>query len=105
MASKPNSGEHETELDITTLRTGPVSSPVEVAKDERVDAALGIFSDLKSLEVTPTTSVGAHEILSTIPDPRWPDRPFPELLAIGFRNLTIDSEDHGVIKAMRGLTV
>jgi len=221
MTSKPNSGQHETELDITA--TDPASPALDgVVKDERVDAALGIFSDLKSLEVTPTTSVGAREILGTIavrkpknnefirvsvkpenslttvlfedkdegvtylvaphirplmiagavvkmlvlavnqagvpfiwpvpvddqqsrrnawnesarvayhkakthwvklvgdraagqyrlyiaegklPDPRWPDRPFSELLAIGFRNLTIDSEDHAIIRAMLGLTV
>jgi hypothetical protein len=64
MTSKTNSDQHETELDTTT--TGSSLPALDGVKDERVDAALGIFSDLKSLEVTPTTSVGAHEILGTI---------------------------------------
>jgi hypothetical protein len=40
-----------------------------------------------------------------LPAPRFPNRPFSELLAIAFNNRLIDSEDHYVIKAMRGLTV
>jgi hypothetical protein len=34
--------------------------------DPRVAQAFGIFADLKALEVTPTTMVGAREILSTV---------------------------------------
>jgi hypothetical protein len=34
--------------------------------DHRVDQALGIFKDLRALEVTPTSQVAAHEILSAI---------------------------------------
>jgi hypothetical protein len=40
-----------------------------------------------------------------LPPPRWPDKPFAELLAIAFNNRKIDREDHPIIKAMRGLTV
>jgi hypothetical protein len=39
-----------------------LSSPNLEAKDERVAAALGIFADLKALEVTPTDQIGAQEI-------------------------------------------
>jgi hypothetical protein len=34
--------------------------------DRRIDQALGIFADLSKLEVTPSTQVGAREVLSTI---------------------------------------
>jgi hypothetical protein len=40
-----------------------------------------------------------------LPPPRFPDKPFNELLKIAFGNRLIDSEDHHIIKAMRGLTV
>jgi hypothetical protein len=40
-----------------------------------------------------------------LPAPRWPDRPFAELLALAFNNRKIDREDHPIIRAMRGLTV
>jgi predicted DNA-binding protein (MmcQ/YjbR family) len=40
-----------------------------------------------------------------LPPPRWPDKPFAELLALAFNNRKIDREDHPIIKAMRGLTV
>jgi hypothetical protein len=61
MADKSKSGQHETEIDIPSLRV-PSPPNLEVVKDERVDAALGIFSDLKALEVTPTDQIGAQEI-------------------------------------------
>jgi hypothetical protein len=35
--------------------------------------------------------------------PRFPDRPFNELLDIAFRGRLIDREDHPIIKAMRGI--
>ena len=40
-----------------------------------------------------------------LPKPRFPDKPFTELLAIAFGNRLIDSEDHYIIRAQRGLTV
>jgi hypothetical protein len=40
-----------------------------------------------------------------LPQPRWPDKPFGELLELAFNNRNIDREDHPIIKAMRGLTV
>jgi hypothetical protein len=197
------------------------SKPLEKPTDARVDQALGIFANLSSLEVTPTSQIGAREILSVIPvrkpknnefvmvspnpdhvlttivfedkdegetyfvtpkirplmiagavtkmlvlavnqvgaifiwpvpvddeysrknswnessragyhqaktqwvklvgdraagqyriyiaegelpPPRFPDKPFAELLSIAFNNRMIDREDHPIIKAMRGLT-
>ncbi len=35
-------------------------------------------------------------------EPTWPDKSFEELLEIAFRNLSIDSEDHFIIKLLQG---
>ena len=36
-------------------------------------------------------------------EPVWPDRPFNELLKLGFGDRIIDSVDHPVLKELRGL--
>jgi hypothetical protein len=66
MTSKTNSGEHEVELDVAALTNGPVTPTLEVVGDERVAAGQSIFDNLKALEVTPTTPIGADEILSVV---------------------------------------
>jgi hypothetical protein len=222
MPNKNNSGNHETEVDVTALRTSITTPDLQAVGDPRVEQALGIFANLKALEVTPTAQIGAREILSTVsvrkpknnefvrvhpepknslttivfedkdegetylitpgirplmiagaavkmltltvnqmgvpfiwpvpvddehsrknawnesaragyhkaktdwvklvgdraaghyrlyiaegdlPAPRWPERTFAELLAIAFQNRMIETEDHPILKAMRGLTV
>jgi hypothetical protein len=40
-----------------------------------------------------------------LPSPRWPERTFAELLQIAFHNRMIETDDHAIVKAMRGLTV
>jgi hypothetical protein len=39
-----------------------------------------------------------------IPDPVWPDKPFPELLKLAFAKLVIDSPDHPIVRRLRGLS-
>jgi hypothetical protein len=48
--------------EIDAIATGAAAET-----DPRVDQALGIFSDLKQLEVSPTAMIAAKEILSCIP--------------------------------------
>ena len=36
------------------------------------------------------------------PDPKWPTRPLEDLLEITFRNASIDTLDHPVLKRLRG---
>ena len=58
------------------------------------------------VRVVANKSLGAYEIYETqsvIPDPSWPELPFSEILKIGFRERTINSLDHPVIKQLRGL--
>lgn len=39
----------------------------------------------------------------SLPDPKWPEKSLQELLDAAFRDLVIDSEDHPVIRRLRGL--
>jgi hypothetical protein len=51
-------------------------------------------------------SLGAYEYaaaLNGLPDPEWPEITFPEVLRIAFRDRIIDSEDHVVVRRLRGL--
>jgi hypothetical protein len=57
------------------------------------------------VRVTANMSLGAYEIFeasANIPDPMWPDLPFPEILKIAFRDRLIDRPDHPVILKLRG---
>ena len=46
-----------------------------------------------------------YEAEGQLPEPRWPTTPFGQLLSLAFRNRIIDTEDHPILKAQRGLTV
>lgn len=50
-------------------------------------------------------SLGAYEMFeasATIPDPKWPDVSFQELLRLAFRDRLVDRFDHPLIKRLRG---
>jgi hypothetical protein len=50
-------------------------------------------------------ALGAYETFAPeghLPDPDWPATPFADLLRIAFRDRTIDSLDHAVIRNIRG---
>jgi hypothetical protein len=48
--------------------------------------------------------VGAYDIAvaSISEDPRWPDKPFNDVLRIAFKGKVIDSLDHPVLRRLRG---
>lgn len=51
-------------------------------------------------------SLGAYRILKAMGDlgePQFPDIPFNEILEIAFRGKVIDSEDHPIVRRLRGL--
>jgi len=53
----------------------------------------------------PDLSLGAYRILQAIgdiPNPVWPDKSVNELLEIAFRGRIIDSEDHPLVRRLRG---
>jgi hypothetical protein len=58
------------------------------------------------VRLTANMSLGAYEIFEAagnIPEPCWPELPFPELLSIAFRDRLIDRLDHPVILHLRGM--
>ena len=59
----------------------------------------------KWVRVVANMSLGAYEVFTTtgdLPDPEWTDKPFRELLRIGFRDRLIDSMSHPVLSRLRG---
>ena len=57
------------------------------------------------LKVAANMSLGAYEMFEAtgeLPEPKWPDMPFEEILKIAFRGHIIDSPDHPLIKRLRG---
>jgi hypothetical protein len=36
-------------------------------------------------------------------EPEWPDKPLAEILQIAFRDRIVDSENHPVVRRLRGL--
>ena len=57
------------------------------------------------VRLTANMSLGAYEIFEAagnIPQPVWPELPFPELLKIAFRDRLIDRLDHPVVLHLRG---
>lgn len=50
-------------------------------------------------------ALGAYDVFQAtgdLPEPEWPDLPFRELLRVAFRERFIQSEDHPVLRRLRG---
>ncbi len=57
------------------------------------------------VRVQSNMALGAYEVFeasASIPDPKWPDLPFRDILAIAFKDRRIDSLDHPVLQRLRG---
>jgi hypothetical protein len=57
------------------------------------------------LRVTANMSLGAYDVsvaTASLPEPKWPEQPFGELLKIGFKDRLIDSLSHPVLRKLRG---
>ena len=57
------------------------------------------------IRVVPNMSLGAYEIHlaeNVLTEPEWPDKPFRELLEIGFKGRLIQGQEHPVIMRLRG---
>jgi hypothetical protein len=57
------------------------------------------------IRIRANMSLGAYEIFEAeakMPEPEWPDIPFPEILHIAFRDRLIDNVNHAVLKRLRG---
>jgi hypothetical protein len=61
----------------------------------------------KWIRMRANMSLGGYDIFeaaAAIPDPKWPELSFNEMLRIAFRDRLITDPDHAVIKRLRGLT-
>jgi hypothetical protein len=59
------------------------------------------------VRLAPDMSLGAYRIYEAegqLSGPIWPDKPFPELLKLAFKDRIVDSGDHPVVKRLRGLS-
>ena len=57
------------------------------------------------LRLTANMSLGAYEVFEAtgdLPEPEWPDLPFPEILKIAFRDRIVDRADHPLVQRLRG---
>ena len=86
----------------------PIRLPGE---DGRLDAWNESAQDAAHLaqdhwvRVVSNMHLGAYETFvatGDLPEPRWPDKTFQELLNIAFKNRYIDSLDHPAIRRLRG---
>jgi hypothetical protein len=58
------------------------------------------------VRATANQAAGTYDMytaLNGLPEPEWPEYTFAEILAVAFRDKIIDSEDHPVIRRLRGL--
>jgi hypothetical protein len=44
-----------------------------------------------------------YQAQGELSEPEWPDKPLPEILQIAFRDRIVDSENHPVVRRLRGL--
>jgi hypothetical protein len=57
------------------------------------------------LRLRANMSLGANDVFEAIgnlPEPEWPDLPFPEILKIAFRDRIVDRADHALVQRLRG---
>jgi hypothetical protein len=50
-------------------------------------------------------SLGAYETFEAtgdLPEPIWPELPFPEILKIAFRDHIVERADHPLVQRLRG---
>ncbi|MGY3584568.1 hypothetical protein ACVIGB_006374 [Bradyrhizobium sp. USDA 4341] len=100
---------------VTAMNRQKVSFlwPLKVANDNNSGNAWQ-DSALQGCEVAKKTwvrlvadmSLGAYRIWAAqgdLSEPEWPGKPLNELLEIAFRGRVIQSEDHPVVKRLRGL--
>jgi hypothetical protein len=87
----------------------PVRLPAPDGRELEWHRTAAIAAELameRWIRVKANMTLGAYEIFeasATIPDPRWPELAFTELMRIGFRDRLVTSFDHPVIKRLRGL--
>jgi hypothetical protein len=57
------------------------------------------------LRLAANMAIGTYDVsvaTASLPEPKWPEQPFGELLKIAFKDRLIDSLDHPVLRKLRG---
>jgi hypothetical protein len=57
------------------------------------------------VRITANMSLGAYEVFEAtgdLPEPTWPDLPFPDILKVAFREHIVDNPDHPLVQRLRG---
>jgi hypothetical protein len=90
------------------LRLWPVKLPGPDGKHNEWHRSAAEAAELamKSwIRLTANMSLGANEIFEAtgdLPEPEWPDIPFPEILKIAFKDRIVDRADHPLVQRLRG---
>jgi hypothetical protein len=90
------------------LRLWPVKLPGPDGKHNEWHRSAAEAAELamKSwIRLTANISLGANEVFEAIgdlPEPEWPDIPFPEILKIAFKDRIVDRADHPLVQRLRG---
>jgi len=65
-----------------------------------------MLAQSKWIRVAANMSLGAYEIFQAsgnLPEPKWPDMSFREILEIAFKGKIIRSMDHPAVKMLQGV--
>jgi len=90
------------------LRLWPVKLPGPDGKHNEWHRSAAEAAELamKSwIRLTANMSLGANEVFQAtgdLPEPEWPDIPFPEILKIAFKDRIVDRADHPLVQRLRG---
>ncbi|MGB6283970.1 MAG: hypothetical protein WBG18_06060 [Xanthobacteraceae bacterium] len=86
----------------------PVKLPGPDGKHNEWHRSAAEAADLATkrwIRLTANMSLGAYEVFEAtgdLPEPVWPDIPFPEILKIAFSNRIVDRTDHPLVQRLRG---
>ena len=90
------------------LRLWPVKLPGPDGKHNEWHRSAAEAAELAMkmwIRLTANMSLGANEVFEAtgnLPEPEWPDIPFPEILKIAFKDRIVDRADHPLVQRLRG---
>ena len=111
LAEEPTCNPYRLVLSITRQNTPflwPLRLPKPSGKVSRWnESALSAAATAKKqwVRVTSNMNSGSYDVttaMSKIPEPRWPEQSFQELLRIAFKDRVIDNAEHPVLRELRG---
>jgi hypothetical protein len=91
----------------SVLLLWPVKLPIDGKRNNWMETArqAAELGKTKWVRLAADMGLGGYRIYQAegeLSEPVWPDKPLPELMKIAFRDRIVDSEDHPVIRRLRG---